>query len=104
MITKIYIEDYSRIDEPITIDGAVVESSYNRNYYINNKDKSIIYEECNDDCDYYYDQIFISNGIKTHKYLGLDYGNTSIFARGENDEFIHKDDYGYYAELDTDIC
>lgn len=103
MITKIYPADYSHIDS-ITIDGVKIESSYNRNYYINKKDKSIIYEDCNDDSDYYYDQVFIANGKKTHKYIGCDYGNTSIFERDENDEFIKSDDFGYYAELDTDIC
>lgn len=103
MITKIYIEEYSHIDNPITIDGVVIESSYNHNYYLNKKDKSIIYEDCNDDSEFDYKQIFIVNGKKTFKHLGCDFGNTSIFKREHDDEFIYSDDHGYYVKLDTDI-
>ena len=105
MITKIYPADYLHI-RSLTIDDVKLESCYNSNYYINNKDKTIIYESCNDEDCYYYYRVSIVDGEKTRKYLGIDhdYGDTSIFERKPGDCGIYSDENGYYVKLDTTIC
>ena len=104
MVTKIYPAEYSHIDIPITIDGAVIKSSYNQNYYINKKNKNImIFEDCNDDGKFDYKQIFIVDGEKMSADLGCDYGRDSIFGREPGDYGLYSDENGYYVELDTNI-
>ena len=105
MVTKIYPAEYSHIDNPITIDGVVIKSSYNNNYYMNkNYNNIIIFEDCNDDGKFDYKQIFIVDGEKISAELGCDYGRDSIFGREPGDYGLYSDGEGYYVELDTNIC
>ena len=104
MITKIYPAEYSHIDS-LLIGGVKLESHYNQNYYVNQKNLNIIiFEDYNDDGKFDYRQVFIVDGKKIETDLGCDYGKYSIFAGIPGDYGFYEDENGYYVELDTELC
>ena len=103
MITKIYPAEYSHIDS-LLIGGVKLESHYNQNYYVNQKNLNIIiFEDRNDDGEFDYRQVFIVDGEKIATDLGCDNGRDSIFSREPGDYGLYEDENGYYVELDTNL-
>lgn len=56
MITRLTLEDFERIDE-INWHGHIYKSTYNHNYYYNQKNDILVLETCDDIDAYFYYQI-----------------------------------------------
>lgn len=104
MINQINVSQYNHV-ESVELNGFVLESSYNSNYFVSN-DGQVIYEHCNDDNYFAYYQIHSVNNINEYgnpnceeTYLGAVFSSVGIFEHEYSD--VRQDGT---VEVDTNCC
>ena len=78
--TEIHIKDYTHVDE-IDVNGIVLTSVYNHNYYVNKRNNNdVILELCDDEDGFFYERINLSS--MSFEFIGLYFGVRGIFNDG----------------------